>query len=915
MKRWRMVKKCCALFLCCALLMGILPQAGWAANDDEVRYYCDAEGVRHEVKEPVMVIEEGVSAWNVEDGGAWYVVERDVTLTERVEVTGAVSLLLCDGVTLTVEKGVHVAGENALTVYGQEAGSGTLTGFSTVPEDSAGIGGNENERYGTILINGGIIETFGGAYGAGIGGGSRSIDGKIIVNGNASLIARGGKFGGAGIGGGWTGSVGTIIINDCKYISARGNQGAGIGSGFSSAKNGNEGYIIINDGYIDAFGLNGAAGIGGGVSSDGCFIIITNGVITAHGESGGAGIGAGRGSYLGGNISIIGGYIEAKGSSFGEYGAAGIGGGNKGGSGTISISGATVCAIGGEGTVKGGQAIGNGGGYTGDVENITITDEQGYPLIEATADDNVEQVIAGSTESWRGIVFENGVGCVYGDLTLVADLEVAEGQTLEIPADVTLTVPEDVTLTNNGDIIGSGTIMGTVQGKPPQESVVVDDGKVVITAEVSPSESGTTVPSAGTYAKGDAVTLVAEPAEGYHFVSWQEEGQTFGEDATYTFTADIDRHLCAVFAPHKWQDGVCTGCGAVCTHSGGAATCEERAVCERCGERYGNLAAHILQYQPRVEPTYNATGTMAHYACSVCAVCFLDADASQPVAPADLVIPRKEWPQPEPERGTVVFEAMIHGSATVSPEKPCVGAVVTVCAEPERGYVTESVRAIDDTGELLAVKQHADGRYTFVQPRGEVRVQIVFAPMPLPFADVAAGDWFYTPVHDVFVRGLMTGVDADTFAPQIPATRAMVVSVLARLSTVPQSGARMSMTDVQEGDWYADAVAWALETGVAHGFEDGSFRPNEAISREQLVAMFYNFALLEGAAMTEKGDLSLYADAARISPWAHDALSWAVGADFLQGTAQHLLQPQGLATRAQLATLLMRYEEELAKNA
>ena len=846
--------------------MGILPQAGWAANDDVVWYYCDAEGVRHEVTEPVTVIEEGVSAWNVEDGGAWYVAEHDVTLTERVEVTGAVSLLLCDGVTLTMEKGVHVAGENVLTIYGQETGTGTLTGFSTVPDDCAGIGGNRNEDAGVLAFNGGVIKGVqGGATAAGIGGGDQGDGGTITVDGSTVLSATGGKNGGAGIGGGKNGACNAISIYDGK--------------------------------------------------------------VYAEGHGGGAGIGAGQGHYCKDTITITGGQVAAIGSKCGGgVGSAGIGGSGSTGQGQsggdIVISGGYVYAKGGQGEkgqVRGdGDGIGNGGNYSDSATTRFCTTSEGNPIIFAEAGGEngsaITDISGKSNESWRGIVFENGAGCVYGDLTLVADLTIDEGQTLDIPADVTLTVPEDVTLTNNGDIIGSGTILGAVQGTPPRESVVVDDGKVVITAEVSPTEGGT-VRGAGTYAKGDVVTLEAMPDDGYHFVSWQEEGQTFGEDATYMFTADIDRHLCAVFAPHKWQDGVCTGCGAVCTHSGGAATCEERAVCERCGERYGNLAAHILQYQPRVEPTYSATGKMAHYTCSVCAACFLDADASQPVAPADLVIPRKEWPQPELERGTVVLEAMIHGSATVSSEKPRVGAVVTVCAEPEMGYVTESVRAIDDTGELLAVKQHADGRYTFVQPRGEVRVQVVFAPMPLPFADVAAGDWFYTPVHDVFARGLMTGVDADTFAPQIPATRAMVVSVLARLSTVPQSEARMSMTDVQEGDWYADAVAWALATGVVHGFEDGTFRPNEAISREQLAAMFYNFALLEGVAMTEKGDLSQYADAARISPWAHDALSWAVGADFLQGTAQHLLQPQELATRAQLATLLMRYEEELAKNA
>lgn len=837
MKRWRMLRKCCALFLCGALLAGLLPSRSWAADGGEVRYYCDAEGVRHEVPEPATVIEESIVEWNAEDNGTWYVVEQDVTLTERVEVMGSVNLLLCDGATLTVERGIHVAGKNALTVYGQEAGTGKLTGFSAVPEYGAGIGGNYDEDAGVLAFNGGVIKGVqGGATAAGIGGGDQGDGGTITVDGLAVLSATGGKNGGAGIGAGKG--------HYCKdTITITGGQVTAIGS--------------------KCGGGVGSAGIGGSGS-------------TGQGQSGG-------------DIIISGGYVYAKGGQ-GE-----------------------------KGQVRGdGDGIGNGGNYSDSATTRFYTTSEGNPIIFAEAGGEngsaITDISGKSNESWRGIVFENGAGCVYGDLTLVADLTIDEGQTLEIPEGVTLTVTEDVTLTNNGDIIGSGTIVGTVQGTPPQESVTVDDGKVVITVAVSPSEGGT-VQGAGTFDKGDVVTLEATPDDGYHFVSWKEGEQALGEDAAYTFTADTDRHLCAVFAPHVWQDGVCTGCGVVCMHSGGAATCEERAMCERCGERYGNLVAHILQYQSRVEPTYSAPGKMAHYACSVCAACFLDADASQPVRQADLVIPCKEWPQPDPERGNVVLEAVTHGSATVSPEKPRVGAVVTVCAEPAMGYVTESVRALDDAGELLAVKQHADGRYTFLQPRGEVRVQVVFVPMPLPFADVAAGDWFYTPVHDVFARGLMTGVDDDTFAPQMPTTRAMVVSVLARLSTVPQSGACMSMTDVQEGDWYADAVAWALEAGVAHGFEDGSFRPNEAISREQLAAMFYNFAVVEGVATAEQGNVSAFTDAESISPWAHDALSWAVGADLLQGTTPHLLQPQGLATRAQLAALLVRYAENLAHGA
>ena len=181
----------------------------------------------------------------------------------------------------------------------------------------------------------------------------------------------------------------------------------------------------------------------------------------------------------------------------------------------------------------------------------------------------------------------------------------------------------------------------------------------------------------------------------------------------------------------------------------------------------------------------------------------------------------------------------------------------------------------------------------------------------LPYTDVQADDWFYDAVAFASKSGLMTGTSATTFEPNTSFSRAMLVSVLHRLEGSPAMEGSV-FSDVNDGDWYAEAVNWAAANGIVNGMDDGSFQPNAAITREQMAAILCNYAQYKGIPTESSGDLSGYSDADQVSAWAESAVIWAVDMGLIHGMSTDTLVPQGLTTRAQAATVLMNAGNLLA---
>ena len=179
----------------------------------------------------------------------------------------------------------------------------------------------------------------------------------------------------------------------------------------------------------------------------------------------------------------------------------------------------------------------------------------------------------------------------------------------------------------------------------------------------------------------------------------------------------------------------------------------------------------------------------------------------------------------------------------------------------------------------------------------------------LPFADVRKTDWFYSGVEYVYKKGLMAGTGAKDFDPNSQLTRGMIVTILYRLEKEPAVSGASGFADVDAAQWYGSAVAWAVANGIVNGYSDTAFGPNDSITREQLAAILYRYAVYRGmTAVTQEENLSGFADADQISSYAVQAMNWAVGKGLLKG-ADGLLMPKAQASRAQVAAILHRFLE------
>ena len=179
-----------------------------------------------------------------------------------------------------------------------------------------------------------------------------------------------------------------------------------------------------------------------------------------------------------------------------------------------------------------------------------------------------------------------------------------------------------------------------------------------------------------------------------------------------------------------------------------------------------------------------------------------------------------------------------------------------------------------------------------------------------PFTDIAEKDWFYGDVMFVYENGLMLGTSKTLFSPHGTVMRGMMATILWRMEGSPVPKGKNSFTDVEAGKWYADAITWTAENGIFAGYGKDKFGPDDPITREQLAAIFYRYADYKGYDLTVKGDLDKFKDADKITDYAKTAMQWAVGSGLVKGKSGNLLDPQGTATRAEIAAMLHRFIEK-----
>lgn len=247
------------------------------------------------------------------------------------------------------------------------------------------------------------------------------------------------------------------------------------------------------------------------------------------------------------------------------------------------------------------------------------------------------------------------------------------------------------------------------------------------------------------------------------------------------------------------------------------------------------------------------------------------------------------------------------GVAKVDKSYASAGDKVTITVTPGRNATVQHIAVTDEDGERLKLTENRDGTYSFTMPSGTVNVYVRFSGSGLPFADVPSGSWYYDDVAYVYDTGLMTGLTATAFGPNLSTTRGMIVTILWRMENEPVAKHGCPFADVRRGSYYEQAIAWASENGIVTGFDASTFAPDRAITREQLAAILFRFAAYRGMdAVTLRENLSSFQDQAAISAYAVSALNWAVGEGLMQGTGDKL-EPTGSATRAQVAAMLRRF--------
>ena len=505
--------------------------------------------------------------------------------------------------------------------------------------------------------------------------------------------------------------------------------------------------------------------------------------------------------------------------------------------------------------------------------------------------------------SGEGIVFNGDEGTVYGNVTLQEDLTIGEGESL--------TLDDDATLDANGHnvIVDGGTLDDSIKSSLGDSVIYkvtqVELDKTSLTLNVGDEE--TLIPTITPDNATDKSVTWESSAPGVATVDTSGKVTAVGE-GTATITV-------------KTEDGSKT---ATCEVTVTATTVSVSGVTlsQNQASLYYNRTPNTLTLTATVAPD-NATnqavtwassnpsvakvenGVVTALACGTAVITATAADGSG--ASASCTVTVSSYLPPANPNYRITVEATQGGTVTADPTAAKAGTTVTLTPAPDAGYQVGTVAVTDRFGDPVAVTEQAGGTYTFTMPNGQVTVTVTFEQAPLPFPDVTEGDWFYDAVRYAYETGLMDGVEDNLFAPNSETTRAQLVTILYRLAGEPEPGGDSGFSDVAAGIWYTDAVAWAAENGIVNGVSDTEFAPGDDITREQLAAILYRYAACQGYDVSQRADLSGFGDASSISGYAQEALSWAHAQGLVLGFEDGSLRPQGTASRAQIAAVLMRF--------
>ena len=1022
-----------SLTLCFALIIAAtLVTASASASVS----YIDANG-DEQTCDSATVVTESDTTW----GAGWYVVNDDVTIDQRVTVTGSVHLILADECTLNANWGINVSNGSSLTIYGQSSdentmgkltakardgfnsagiggvsGNITITGGNVTATGSgknnsgagAGIGGDGTGASGTITISGGIVRATGGTSdyggGAGIGGGGSSKSAQEIVITGGVIIAEGGLNGAAGIGGGGhEGELKSISITG-GWIQATGhgkngqdddaNQGyanaigGGAGDGGGPADPKNFSNTVIIDGHTQKGTVYGSASLEENAEipegytltvPSGATLTIPKGVtLTNNGTINVSGTLTNNGTIIcNGNISgTIGGDVRYPSGVTVTFGGEGVDNNTAPYGSTITITATmqraqtnginAIAELGyvnfylgdTSGTSLGTSEVksGSDGTYTATVE-VTLTSDQWKPgSYTITADfggvaggsgtgllsntgtaeltvtkasqtaPDAPTMYSRTTDSVTLNAISSGQGMVQygyntdGDTSDYHWQNTPEFSGLQPGTDYTFyaryagndyyeasPASEGLTVTTlgkaGGDTLADGETITTEDG-----TTIKNDGEKIT---VTPGDGGTTTtitPDDGATVNGDGTVNVPG---GSTVITGDGPSITVGEDGA---TVDPDG---GVTLPEGGSATVgdteitVPGGGTITPNGDGSVTIPGGStVVDKDGDEY-TYPPEGGTLDPDGTVVYTVTVTFDSQGGSD--VASRNVDVNTPVAEPDAPARSgysfrgwytaasggEEWDFSAPVTGDMTLYARWSmnnipdtydielivgegGEARTSLGNASAGTNITVTATPDAGYELDYI-TVD--GERI------DGT-TFKMPAHDVTVRVYFTngSATLPFTDVADGAWYYDAVAYVYANGLMDGTSDTAFEPNANMTRAMVWAILARIDGETVTGA----------NWVETAREWAMANGVSDGENADGY-----VTREQLATMLWRYAGEPASSYS----LSAFTDAANVSDYAATAMAWAVEHGIISGVTDTTLVPQGTATRAQCAAMLMRFAE------
>ena len=266
----------------------------------------------------------------------------------------------------------------------------------------------------------------------------------------------------------------------------------------------------------------------------------------------------------------------------------------------------------------------------------------------------------------------------------------------------------------------------------------------------------------------------------------------------------------------------------------------------------------------------------------------------------------------------ITVRSALNGSMTADKQSATEGTTVTLTVKPNQNFKLDKL-TVTSGSKTLTCREGSNGTYTFTMPAGAVTVSAAFAqiaqPAAFPFADVSKSSWYYDSVAYVYAQGLMNGTGATTFGPVTPTTRGMLVTILYRMEGSPASAAWSPFSDVSADAYYAPPVAWAAWNGIVNGVSSTQFAPKQWVTREQMASILYRYAQYKNWDVSQRGDLSRFSDRSKCHSYALAPLSWANATGLIQGKGKDILDPRGLASRAQVAAILQRFHQTYAKPA